>query len=519
MGVPFSQIPAGIRLPFFKIEFSGGQAGNQTNQQSVLVGQVTEGTPLVMTYMPSAAVAAATFGAGSMLAAMVRDYRASDPFGTLYVVGVDDPPGGAKAAGSIAFTGTATANGTLPLYVAGQSVPVGVTVGMTAAQLATATVAAIAAAIDGNGIVLPVTAAIDGMHTYQADLTAVHKGLLGNDIDIRLAYEGIQNGEQVPAGITVAIVAMAGGTSEPDLTGLGAALGSANADFIAAPWNDATSLNTLQTMMGATSGRWNFETQTYGHVFSAKKDADSTGATNIAFGQTRNDPHVTIVSFEPGSPTPGWTVAAGFMGAFAVASRANPVRPSQTLIIPAVLAPPPNEQYLPTTQNTLLSDGMALMQWHADKSAAILRSVTTYQFNQWAAPDQSYLDAETLYTLMAVSRQLKADITTAYPRAALADDGNNFGSQLSADPAVNAAICTPAAAKSIIIASYERMMTNDALVQDVDAFEAGLIVERNADDASRLDVLYDANLVSGLRIFAVLNAFYLNTPPTGTNAN
>src|SRR3546814_19859612 len=93
---------------------------------------------------------------------------------------------------------------------------VGVTSGEAAAAVATAIVAAITAAAD-----LPVAAvALLGVVT----LTAKHKGVAGNDIDVRLNF---YQGEQLPAGVAVAIVAMSGGTGNPDVAAVFTAIGDA----------------------------------------------------------------------------------------------------------------------------------------------------------------------------------------------------------------------------------------------------------------------------------------------------
>src|SRR5690606_30192396 len=121
---------------------------------------------------------------------------------------------GVAATGTITVTGTATADGTIPLYCGGVRVPVGVTSGDTAAEVATA----IAAAINANAD-LPVTAAaVDAVVT----VTFRHKGEVGNDYDLRDSY---RDGEALPAGVSLAIVAMSGGTTNPDLDDLIAAMG------------------------------------------------------------------------------------------------------------------------------------------------------------------------------------------------------------------------------------------------------------------------------------------------------
>ncbi|HXA25449.1 MAG TPA: hypothetical protein VNW90_24470 [Acetobacteraceae bacterium] len=59
-----------------------------------------------------------------------------------------------------------------------------------------------------------------------------------------------------------------------------------------------------------------------------------------------------------------------------------------------------------------------------------------------------------------------------------------------------------------IIAQY-RQMEFDGLVEAADAMAKATIVERNARDPSRLDVLWAPYTVSGLRIVALLNQFRL----------
>jgi phage tail sheath gpL-like len=97
-------------------------------------------------------------------------------------------------------------------------------------------------------------------------------------------------------------------------------------------------------------------------------------------------------------------------------------------------------------------------------------------------------------------RRQTTETTQKFPRVKLADDGTRFG---PGQPAV-----TPSIYKAEIIAQY-RQMEFDGLVEDADAMAKATIVERNARDPSRLDVLWAPYLVSGLRIVALLNQFRL----------
>lgn len=508
-GIGFKTIPANVKVPFSYFEVGAGQGGGVDQQNSLIVANTITVQPALPVWVPTVAQAIALFGAGSLAAAMVEEYLLADPVGALYVLPMADAGGGVAATGKLSFTGPATAAGSLALYIAGRVVNVAVTAAMTAPQLATAVAAAINASISSNGVLLPVSAAVNGVNNFEVDLTARNKGTQGNAIDLRLNYYGSLSGEAVPAGIAVAITAMANGATDPDITGLDAILGDTNYDFIAVPWATATQLNALQTLMSDNGGRWAFNRQVYGHVFAAKMDADATGATNIAFGLTRNDRHLTCVSYEPSPPAP-WLVAAGFMGAAAQSLRADPARPLQTLSIPGLLAPPRNARYTWATQNTLLSSGMALMQYNADGTCSILRSVTTYQKNAANVPDASFLDAETLYSIMKFVRGMKAAWGRAFPRAKLADDGTNFGAGTTFKKGrPDQPITTPKGVKAVAIAQY-MVFISEGLCENVDLFADGLIVQRNANDASRVDVLLDPIFVSGLRVLAAMVEFYLS---------
>jgi phage tail sheath gpL-like len=509
MNIGFKTIPANTKVPFAYFEVGAGSGVGNQQQNSLLIGNTITVQPATPVLVPTVAQAIALFGAGSVLAQMVEKYLQGDPNGALYALPLADAGGGVAATGKLSFTGPATAAGALSLYIAGNLVSVAVTAAMTAPNLATAVAAAINAWISANGVALPVSAVVDGVNNFDVNLTARNKGTQGNGIDIRLNYFGPASNEATPAGITVAVTAMTNGATDPDITGLDAILGDENYDFIAVPWSSATQLNALQTLMANATGRWSFNRQDYGHVWAAKPDADATGATNIAFGATRNDPHVTLVSYEP-APTAPWLVAAAFMAAAAPSLRADPARPLQTLTVQGILAPAKGARYTWPTKNSLLSTGMALMSYNADGTCAILRAVTTYQKNPQGVPDASFLDAETLYSLMSFIRGQKQALSITYPRAKLADDGTNFGAGTTfKNGGPDQSITTPNGIKATCIARYSQQVA-DGLVEDTATFAKGLIVQRNSQDASRVDLLLDPIFVSGLRVLAVLVNFYLS---------
>ena len=176
--------PSGVNA-----EFDPSQANTATqNARALLIGQITSSgtpTPNIAVQAYSQTQVNGLCGLNSMLALKYAACRLMDPFGEVWLGPLTDASGGTAAIGSISFTGPATAAGTLPLYLMGVSIPVAVNSGDNASTIATNTVAAIAASVG-----VACTAAIDGTNAYQVDLTALHKGLALNDIDIKFAYLG-----------------------------------------------------------------------------------------------------------------------------------------------------------------------------------------------------------------------------------------------------------------------------------------------------------------------------------------
>lgn len=496
MTIPFKNIPANLRVPLFYAELDNSQANTaQQNQRALIIGQKTAGgnaAPNVPVLCSSASDAIAKGGAGSMLARMMAQYRANDSFGEVWLLPLVDDGAAVAATGSFAFTHVATAAGTLSLYVGGRLVSQPVTTAQTLAQLATALVALINAVPD-----MPVIAAVDGAINSQVNLTARNAGTIGNDVDIRVNYLGAAGGQVTPAGVTFTIVAMANGATNPVLTTALTNCADQPFDFIVFPYTDATSLNAMQVFLNDTVGRWSWDRQVYGHAFAALRG--TVGALTTA-GQARNDQHTTILGFyDSPSMCDEWAAACYSTGA--VALRADPGRPLQTLVVSGLLAPPLQSRFQLSDRNALLFSGIATFNVSPSNQVALENIITTYQLNAANQPDNSYLEIETLFLLMFVFRNLAAVITSQFPRMKLAADGTRF--------APGSAIVTPAIIKATIVAAY-RQLEYQGYVQKADAFSAALIVEINATNPSRVDVLWPGTLIEQLRIFAVLGQFRLS---------
>ncbi|HBA7856888.1 TPA: phage tail protein, partial [Escherichia coli] len=137
-----------------------------------------------------------------------------------------------------------------------------------------------------------------------------------------------------------------------------------------------------------------------------------------------------------------------------------------------------------------------------DDTVTLENTITTYQTNRYGATDDSYLQIETMYTLMYVCRDMRTQVTSKFGRMKLADDDANI-------PA-GAAIATPAIIRAELIARF-RTLASNGYVQNADAFVEQLVVERDSDNPNRVNVVWPGRLMNQLRIFAVLNQFRLNS--------
>jgi len=225
----------------------------------------------------------------------------------------DEAGGAAAAAGELTFTGPATANGTIYLYIAGDLVTVSVASGDTLEEIADAVVAAILA--DSN---LPVTAAKVAV-TFEVTITAKTKGTYGNEISLAV---NLKTGEELPAGVTFAVsTAMAAGTGTPDITtaldGLGTGDG-ANEDFytdvVHGYLQDTTTLDAISTYVGPGNTAIGLYSNTVGRPFRCLTGDNAAGSAALvalkAIGDARTTDRSQGIVAVPDSPDHPSEIAA-----------------------------------------------------------------------------------------------------------------------------------------------------------------------------------------------------------------
>jgi len=494
MTVAFSNVPSTLRTPLFYAEMDNSMANSATaTQLTLIIGQQLD-TATQAAGVPFLASSASTVGGvcgyGSMLHLMMAAYLANDTAGEIYILPIADGTATVAATGKLTVTSVATAAGTLSLYIGGTRVQIAVTTSDTLATIATDLAAAINAAT-----ALPVTAtAAAGVIT----VTAKNKGAHGNNIDMRLNYLGTAGGEATPTGMALTITAMSGGTGTPSLDDALDNLGDKAFDFIVNPYTDTTSLDSVKTLLSDSTGRWSYASQLYGHSMGAYF---GTYGECTAAGELRNNQHESLIGVYDSPSTPcQWTAAA--WGAAAVSLRNDPGRPLQTLEVAGILAPPLASRFTLTERNNLLHSGISTTTVSSDGTVTLENIITTYQTNSYGDADDSYLEIETMFLLMYVTRFLSSVVTTKFARMKLAANGTKF--------AAGAAIVTPNTIRAELIAQYTTLEYN-GYVQDSSGFADGLIVEQNSSNPNRVDVLWPGVLIDQLRIFALLNQFRLQS--------
>lgn len=503
MPISFANIPANIKVPLYWVEVDPSMAGLSTiNLKALLVGVMTAdgaATHDVPVPIGSQAQADVAFGPGSELAQMFKAYYANNFANEAWGLPVQEPTAGSAATGTITVTAPPTEAGTIHLYIAGVHVPINIMTTDTATTIAAAIADAINTYDDTIGQhALPVSAAAA---TGTVTLTAHFKGVNGNEITVSMNYYGAVGSEFTPVGLGITLPVtglLSGGVGTPTFATAISNIQKELFEYVAMPYTDSNSLFEWDQEYGFTdTGRWGWQRQQFGHVFSAKR---GSYASLIAFGDVHNSGVESVMSFEQTTPSPMYEVTAAYAAKAQRALINDPARPLQTLALNQIKSCPIKDQFDFPELNSLASHGLAIQEKGSDGQPMIMREQTTYQLNLYGQGDDAYELVTTLATLAKLLRNQRHAITSKFPRHKLADDGTKFGP--------GQAIVTPGIIKAELVNEYQMDMWN-GLVENLKAFKAHLIVERDPNDPNRVNVLYPPDLINQLRIFAVLAQFRL----------
>jgi phage tail sheath gpL-like len=476
--ISFNQVPANLRIPFLFAEFNNAGAfqGDSLQPSKVLMigPRLSSGTKTALTksLVTSAEQGSTYFGKGSLLAEMIAKFLKINKSSELYCIPLDDSGSGVAAAGSLALSGSPTVAGTLKVYISEKLVSVAVTNGQSLSAIATA----LATAIQADASLL-VSAVVDGTVNSQVNITAKNKGTIGNDIDVRLNY---YDGDELPAGLSVAITPMASGATNPDVAAAFAVLDDTQYLHWVSAFRDAANVAALESEL---STRFGPITQNDGYCHYG---ARGTLSGLNAIGDARNSQFTVIHACW--GPTHPASQAAAILGAVALSAMNDPALPLQNIEVDGILPCSESEKLDLLERNTLLFHGISSNKVVGTK-VVLERVITTYKKNPAGADDISYLNLERLLTLSYLRYDWRNYWLSKYPRHKLGKDGQQYG---AGQP-----IMTPNTGYAEAVAWFKRKISQ-GLVEGLDQFKADLRVEINSQNPDRLDFLLSPDVINQL---------------------
>ncbi|AMP13677.1 phage tail sheath subtilisin-like domain-containing protein [Collimonas pratensis] len=488
--VSFREIPADVVVPGQYIEIDGSRADSGTPpipRKIIIMGQkLATGAAVtaVPTEVPVGTVdqVVQLGGRGSVLAQIAAEAFKANPYGKFTVIASDDLAAGVAATGSIVVTGPAVESGTISLYVDGTLVQIGVTKGDTGIQIA----ANIATQINANPD-LPLSVPV-APTTATLALVAKHKGECGNDLDVR---DSFYLGQTLPSGVILVTTAMAGGTGNPDVGPLLAAIKGDDRIVLISPWTDSSNVVKIEADF---ADRYGPMKQQESHCFAG---ISGTYATLVTYGSGRNSPHISIVPREGNMVSP-WRIAASVAGLCSLRGSADPARPFFGMVLPGIPAPAESVRFDQPTRNNLLKYGLSTLRYDAGGNVMIEMVTTTYKTNSFGVPTRAYFKLQSKWTADYFRYAWKVLIATRYPDFKLADDGTNF--------APGQPIVTPSVLRIETI-GLARTLEYAGIIENVDEFKKTLLILRSIANPNQVNAVASPNLVNQFDIFAAAVKF------------
>jgi len=271
-------------------------------------------------------------------------------------------------------------------------------------------------------------------------------------------------------------------------------LGETQYNVVVNPWTDATNLGALNTEL---EERWGPIRAIEGVAFSAIQDTHANLLTAAASQKTKK---LWSIMGYASAPTPDYEWAAAIAGVVAGAAQADPGRPFQTLELKGVLGPETADDWTVAERNLLLLGGVATYKIDGGGAVRIERLVSTWSENPQGGPDTTFRDINPPLTLGYLRFALRAQMLASYPRHKLGNDGTRYG---AGQPVV-----TPREIEAKVVAIAQGW-AELALIEDLDTFAANLVVERNATDPNRLDLLLPPDIINQFRVGAASIQFLL----------
>lgn len=487
MTVPFEKVPGDIRVPLAYVEFdsSGALKGTPVLEwRTLFIGQMLPtGTAKAgeAVRITRKGEAARLFGEGSMLTGMLDLGKVANPFMEIWAIALEDDQAGVAAKAPLKVLTAETGSGVISLLIGGYHLQVKAVAGDSAEVLATR----INDKINATAY-LPVISTVSA--PGELELEAKNAGETGNGIDVLVNFYA---GEQLPAGVTLEVATLSGGAGNPDITEAIAGFGDEWWKSIVMPYTDDVNMKRLETEL---LDRWGPMRMNDGIAWSAYR---STLGGAAAFGNRHNG-HLMSTMATNLAPQAAYLWASVYAVVASTSLALDPARPLQTLVLPGILPPAKSVRWNREECDLLLHDGMATHSVGPGDVVQIQREITMYQKDAYGQSDPSYLDVQTPATLSYIRYGWVQRVQKMFGRHKLGNDGTRYA---PGQPIVTPKILTTQAL------AYFTELERKGLVENFEQYKSTLVVERNADNPNRLDMLCHPDLINQFRIMANLVQF------------
>jgi phage tail sheath gpL-like len=314
-------------------------------------------------------------------------------------------------------------------------------------------------------------------------LTARHKGLEGNNIDLRANY---YQGEFLPKGLILTIAPMTGGTGNPDVTAAIIAMANISPYSIIMPWSDPSNMALMEAELELRFDGMNMR---QGHVFTSRSGSYSNLST---YGSARNSKQSTFLGLNK-CPSLPWVNIAQFAAAVDLQGANDPGIPFKGIYLPDVMAPALIDQFIETERNLLLHDGCSTVTFDQSGNCFIEQVITTYQVNSAGLDDPSMWKLNSKWTADYMRYVFAYDVVATFPRHKLADDDD------SGFIPINTA--TPKAIRNCHIGTAIKLK-NAGLLENLPQFIKELIVVRSDVNRNRVNSIIPPDIINQFDMLA-----------------
>ena len=292
----------------------------------------------------------------------------------------------------------------------------------------------------------------------EVKLTCRWVGLTGNLIDLRVAYYA---DDVMPAGLTLTVPAMAGGTTSPSLDAAIANMADGRWTEIVLPFTDNGSMLDIEAELAK---RFKEDNMQDGQAVTVVR-GDQAQVTAWLSGRNSEQVHTIVVTKDLTNP---WETAAMAGAAIESSAALDPTVPYTDIPLVGYLGPKRGDHWNLNQTNDLLLEGGSPLQVLPDRSGTLLRVVTNYTKNVVGAADSRRRE---LCWIKSASYKRWFDVTEFQLNY------RGFkGAEYITDPIPGQKIMTAELGEEVMIGNYQALI-NAGICQNMDHYKSTLRVE------------------------------------------